>query len=77
MNNNRRKRLAAILESVEDLKAQLEEIRDEEQDAFENMPYNLQESERGQQMEEAISRMEDAISDFDEAASGIEEAQNS
>jgi hypothetical protein len=61
MNAARRKKLATVVEM-------LEEVISEEQEAFDNMPYSLQDGERGQTMEDGISVLEDAkteIEDFD------------
>lgn len=55
---------------------ELEEIRDEEQDAFDNLPEGIQESERGEHMEEYISQMESAIDDMENAKSSLEEVFN-
>lgn len=38
MNNERRKRIAAVIDKLDEAKSELEEIRDEEQEAFDNMP---------------------------------------
>ena len=72
MNKARRKELAAIIEKLEQLDAlreeireRLEDIRDDEQDAFDNMPESLQESERGEQMQEYIDIMENVTSELD------------
>lgn len=72
MNAKRRKALAAIITRLEELdslrseiKEQLEEVRDEEQEALDNMPESLQESERGQQMQEYIDAIESAITELD------------
>lgn len=54
MNEDRRKRLAALVE-------QLQEIHDEEELAFENLPESLQGGERGREMEEAASEMDSAV----------------
>lgn len=47
MNKERRKALAALRAQLDNVRAELEAIRDEEQDAFDNMPEGLQQSERG------------------------------
>ena len=67
MNATRRKNLKAIITKLEQLDSlrqeiqeQLQEVRDGEQEALENMPESLQESERGQQMQEYIDTMESA-----------------
>lgn len=87
MNNARRKKIgeiidrAAVLESLmEELKTMVEEVKDEESDSLENMPENLQRSERYQQIEEAVGNLEsayDMFDDFDVAdfTSYLEEAQ--
>ncbi len=62
MNAKRRKRIMAVANKLDELVEQLMEIREEEQECLDNMPENLQDSERGQQMGEAISILEDAES---------------
>ena len=46
MNNIRRKSLRDIAEQLEELKASLEELQEEEEEYRDNMPENLQGSER-------------------------------
>ena len=72
MNKLRRKELAVVAGMLEELDAlreqirdRLAEIRDEEQDALDSMPEGLQESERGQQMQEYIVAMEDITGELD------------
>lgn len=48
--------------------------RDEEQECLDNLPENLQNSERYENMENAIDSLEDAIDKIDEAKENIEEA---
>lgn len=48
MNADRRKRLSEIFVKIEQIKGEVEDIRDEEQNAFDSMPEGLQQSERGQ-----------------------------
>lgn len=72
MNRMRRKELAAIIEKLEELDALREEIREriaavqeEEQEALDNMPESLQDSEKGQQMQEYIDTMENVTGELD------------
>ena len=51
----------------------LEMVRDEEQEAFDGMPENLQGSERGQQMEEYIYTMEEAVDNLLDIESNLDE----
>jgi len=86
MNAARRKQLAAVLPLIEQMDAlreeireALENVRDEEQEYFDNMPESLQGGDKGHIAESAISNLENAISaleDFDPlAVSGaVEEA---
>lgn len=50
-----------------------EENKDEEQDAFDNLPESFQYSERGEQMEEYISDIEEAFDNLEEAEGLISE----
>ena len=56
----------STLESfVEDIKSQIEELRDETQDRLDSMPYQLQESDSGQLLQERIDECDRLISDFE------------
>lgn len=67
MNANRRKEIQRAVDMLEEAKSILENCRDEEQDALDNMPESLQESERGQKMEEYIDQLDNAISSVEES----------
>ena len=78
MNNERRARLRKLGEQIQELTSTVSElsqeaeaIRDEEQEAFDNMPESLQQGERGQASEAAISQLEDAVSDLDSMGEGL------
>lgn len=69
MNNDRRKqieaakaRLAEAMEIISEVRGDLETIRDDEQDYFDNMPESLQGGEKGERAEAAVSALEDVIS---------------
>ena len=73
MNKQRRKELADILAKLEELenlrseiKERLETVRAEEEEALDNLPESLQDSERGQQMQEYIDTLDEAIDNLDE-----------
>lgn len=67
MNAKRRKEVEAIMNSLEELKEQIECVQSEEEEAYDNMPEGLKESERGDQMQEYISYLEDAASSVQDA----------
>lgn len=63
MNNARRKQLQEAINLIEQAKTLIEIVRDEEQDAFDNLPESLQSAGTGVKMEEAVSQMEEALSE--------------
>ncbi|KAK9680648.1 hypothetical protein QE152_g38908 [Popillia japonica] len=63
--NERRKRLKEAIELIERATAVVEEIKDEEQEALENLPENLQESERADNMQECIDLLEEIQGDLE------------
>ena len=48
-------------------------MKEDEEDKFDNMPEGLQESERGEAMQEAIEQLETACDNLDEVISALEE----
>lgn len=67
MNKARRKWIDKITDKLLEIQTDLEDCRNEEEEAYDNMPESLQDSERGQAMQEAISAMEDADSSIQDA----------
>lgn len=76
MNKERRKRLTSIAEQISVLIDEAQEICEEEQDAFNNMPEGLQQGERGQLMEQAVTTIETAVEGLEQAKYAIEEITN-
>ena len=81
MNKQRRRaldevhsKLMTIVDELERAQRELSDIKDEEQDALWNMPDSLQESERGQRIDEIVGILDEADCTIDEARSNIEEA---
>lgn len=80
MNNERRKQLKAIAkqlgtiaDNLEDQQVLLEQIYDDESEAFDNMPESLQESDRGIEMEEGIGTLEEQKDDLANMANDLRE----
>jgi len=73
MNKERRKKLQNIVERLEAVKSDLENVTDEEQTAYDNMPESLQETDRGDAMQEAIEAMESARDSIEEAIDSVKE----
>lgn len=53
MNKDRRKQLEDVKDSLDEIIASLNDIKDEEQDAYDNMPESLQSSDNGSRMTDA------------------------
>lgn len=69
MNKQRRKRIEEALERIQEGLDILEEVGEEEQEAFNNLPEGLQESEKGETMEQNIETLIgfiDSVEDFGE-----------
>ena len=65
MNAERRKRRDAIGEILSAIISDIEELKDDEEGALENMPESLQESERGEKMREYVDSLEEIISELE------------
>lgn len=67
--------VSELLLDIEEIKDSLESIKNDEEFAFDNIPESLQNSIRGEQMQENIELFEDAINSCDELIG--EELKNS
>lgn len=62
MNKTRRKDLCAIWNKLTDILEDIKAIKEAEEDSFENLPESLQQSEKGQNMEDNVYQLEEVIS---------------
>ena len=69
MNKQRRNRIAEALELISQARDILEEVKDEEQGSYENLPESLQYGERGEQMQENVDSLEEFIGYLEETDS--------
>ena len=83
MNSNRRKEIDRIMERIDSLIADLSDIkdsigavRDEEQEALDNLPESMQEGERGERAQAAIDALEEALNGMDEAECDINDIKD-
>jgi len=74
INNKRRSSLKAASELLERAYTVITQAREDEEDAIDNMPDNLQNSERYELMEETASLLSDAEECIDTAISKISDA---
>ena len=75
MNKARRKELTDIYHGIAELMERLEIVLDEEQECLDNIPENLQGSERYERAENAVSSLESAFDSLSEAFDYIDAAQ--
>ncbi len=76
MNNDARKNIAAQIATMEQVIADIEGFRDDEQEKYDNMPEGLQSGEKGEAMQSAIDAFESAISSAEEVKLYLEDASN-
>ena len=79
MNQDRRAKIEAAVEelrnalsTMQELHSTLESLRDEEQEAFDNLPEGLQQADRGQSMEAIASALDDAVDTLSSALGDID-----
>ena len=61
MNNTRRKQLRELAEKAEGLKQEIEELRTEEEEYYNNMPEAFQDGEKGDRAQTAIEYLDEAM----------------
>lgn len=72
MNKERRNELYDVISSLDEATDHLQEISDDEEDSFDNLPLGLQESRTGDSILNAISELSGFISEIDDVKQKIE-----
>lgn len=75
MNNRRRSYIDKSTNYLELALDMLRDIFSEEQDSYNNLPENLQDSERDNTMKDCIQSLEDAIDSIEEAIDYLKKAR--
>ena len=65
MNKQRRKEIEKIANELQELMERLQDLAEQEQEAYDNLPENLQESERGEAIRDCAYYLDDAATDAD------------
>lgn len=76
MNTERRKRLTDAIAYINRAVQIIEDVRDDEQDSFDNLPESLQSGDRGMLMEECIQGMDEVLEELDSCISNIEDVKS-
>ena len=74
MNQKRRELLGKAVKNLEQANNIVNVVMDEEQSSLDNMPENLQESEKCMKMENALDNLQDAADCIDKAIDSIRES---
>ena len=75
MNAEQRKRLSQIIDQLNSTLCEIEEMKDEEEMKYDNLPESLQSSEKGDRFQEVHSTLDDAYSYLDDAISSLQEVE--
>ncbi len=75
MNKIRRKALNEVLAKIKEASGQLESIMNDEEEYRDNMPENLQGSERYDIADAACDAMQEALENLEDAISNVESVQ--
>lgn len=75
MNRERRKAIDAVFDQLEELKGEIERIREEEEEYFENMPESIQYGEKGELAEASIEELDNAYNSIGDAMQALEGAK--
>lgn len=74
MNNQKREKLKLARSYLSKASDIISNVLDDEQDCLDNMPENLQYSDRYERMEAAVSKLEDGLNNIEAAEECLEEA---
>ena len=72
MNNARRDQLRGVVALLDRAVSIISNVSDAEENALDNVPENLQDSERCEKMEEALNFLDSAVEDIESAKDHIE-----
>ena len=71
MNRQRRAEIKRALRMMEEAHEILAECADQEDEAFDALPESIQESERGERMEECLEALDEALETIDDLIENI------
>lgn len=71
MNNKRRKEVTEIIDCLSGIRDELDVMRDEEQDAHDNLPESLRNSEGGQAVQKAATALDSAKNNIKNAVGDL------
>ena len=75
MNKQRRKDIDTIIQDLEEIRERIQFVLEEEQEYLNNTPENLQNSERYETAQTAVSELEEADGSIDDIIEHLENAK--
>ena len=75
MNDNRRKKIDEVIGLIEKARLIVQEVAEEENETYDNMPDNLKYSARGEAMYESVQALEYSEDSFNALLDNLEEAK--
>jgi len=75
MNKQKRKDIDTIIQTLEEIREQIQFVLEEEQEYLDNIPENLQNSERYETAQTAVSELEEADGSIDDIIEHLENAK--
>lgn len=73
MNKARRNEIQKCIDELEDIKSRLESVRDDEYEAYNNLPEGLMYSEKGDTMQEYIDDLDSEIGNLEYTISNLQD----
>lgn len=74
MNDKRRSAIRNVIVLLGNVESKIDLIRDEEEDSLDNMPENLQFSDRYENMERAVDNLNEALELIDQVKDKLDDA---
>ena len=73
MNKTQRKQITKWIENIEEIKCAMKDMRDNEEEKLSNLPEGIQESERGEKMQEGIDSLDYALENLQDCLDNLED----
>lgn len=74
MNKDRRAQIQKLIDKLYEIQGDIDFLKDEEQEYYDNMPESIQAGEKGDKAQEAVDNLDYAYSSIDEVIEYLEEA---
>jgi len=74
LNDKRRNSIREVINLLNSVESKIDVIRDAEEDSLDNMPENLQFSDRYENMERAVDSLNDALELVDQVKEKLDDA---